>query len=285
MMRKRLQIGEVAQLLGISTKTIRHYHKIGLMLEPERTESGYRLYDAQDLLRLKRIRHMQTFGLPLKHIKTILGDSEHEHSLREILQALDVELANQISELEERRARIHTILEEDTLTQVDQPTTLTSFEIVKGLLGERLATVTPEMLEMEKQLWMVIDEFDWPADYREHMLQIVREVAARTDLHEQMFAFNKMLAALSSLPENAPELEQFIAEYMQNKDFQAILNEIQAMLAHLPQLKGPFAEILQALIVTNISPAQQRFFAEVERRRSLIDIVTKQKGIAHARND
>jgi DNA-binding transcriptional MerR regulator len=71
-MRKMLQIGEVAQLLGVTSKTIRHYHKIGLLPEPERTESGYRLYNAQDLLHLKQIRHMQEFGLSLKHIKTLL---------------------------------------------------------------------------------------------------------------------------------------------------------------------------------------------------------------------
>lgn len=150
----------------MTTKTIRHYHKVGLLQEPERTESGYRLYDAQDLLRLKQIRHMQAFGLPLKHIKTILGDTAHEHTLRDILQALDTELVSQIQVLEKRRARIRAILDEDAPTNINQPTIVASFEIVKESVGERLAMVSPAMLEMEKQFWTVIDEFDWPADYR-----------------------------------------------------------------------------------------------------------------------
>lgn len=51
-MREQLHIGEVARLVGVSTKTIRYYHQIGLLTEPARTESGYRLYDAGHLLRL-----------------------------------------------------------------------------------------------------------------------------------------------------------------------------------------------------------------------------------------
>jgi DNA-binding transcriptional MerR regulator len=53
-MRELLQIGEVAKLIGVSPKTIRYYHEIGLLAEPKRTGVGYRLYTAQDLLRLSR---------------------------------------------------------------------------------------------------------------------------------------------------------------------------------------------------------------------------------------
>lgn len=275
-MRKLLQIGEVAQLLGVTTKTIRHYHKVGLLQEPERTESGYRLYNAQDLLRLKQIRHMQAFGLPLKHIKTMLGDAASEHTLHEILQALDTELASQVRVLEERRARIRAILDEGTVIKIDQPATVASFEIVKELIGERLATVSPAILEMEKQLWMVIDEFDWPADYREHMLQVARDIAAHPELLERMYAFNEKLAALSTLPEDAPEVQQLIEEYLQDNYLQAILTEMNKVFAHMPCLEGPFAEMLGNLMLTNVSPAQQRFLAEVERWRSSIDPARKQ---------
>jgi hypothetical protein len=64
-MRQLLQIGEVAKLIGVSPKTIRYYHEIGLLAEPKRTESGCRLYTAQDLLRLQHIRRLRSLGLPL----------------------------------------------------------------------------------------------------------------------------------------------------------------------------------------------------------------------------
>ncbi len=58
-MRERLRIGEVAKLLGVTPKTLRHYEKVGLLRQPERTEAGYRLYCADDLLRLHRIKRLQ----------------------------------------------------------------------------------------------------------------------------------------------------------------------------------------------------------------------------------
>ena len=93
-MREQLHIGEVAALVGVSPKTIRYYHEVGLLAEPGRTEAGYRLYTAQDLLRLQRVRRLRALGLPLERIKEILGkpDSEHELALRHALQMLVEEL-------------------------------------------------------------------------------------------------------------------------------------------------------------------------------------------------
>ncbi len=107
-MRELLQIGEVAKLIGVSSKTIRYYHEIGLLAEPKRTEGGYRLYTAQDLLRLQRIRRLRSLGLPLDRIKEILGGSEVEQEvvLRNALQSLVEELTAQILELEERRVAV-----------------------------------------------------------------------------------------------------------------------------------------------------------------------------------
>src|SRR5579859_6998908 len=92
----QLHIGEVAKLLGVSAKTIRHYHKVGLLAEPPRSDGGYRLYTASDLVRLQRIRRLQALGLSLKQIKTLLGEhvSQRERSLREVLQALLEELSD-----------------------------------------------------------------------------------------------------------------------------------------------------------------------------------------------
>src|SRR5205085_10693446 len=116
-MRQLLQIGEVAKLIGVSRKTVRYYHEVGLLAEPERTEGGYRLYTANDLLRLQRIRRLRSLGLSLERIKEILGqpDSEHEHLSRAALQSLVEELSAQILELEERREMLKKLLAQDAL--------------------------------------------------------------------------------------------------------------------------------------------------------------------------
>ncbi|HKD77520.1 MAG TPA: MerR family transcriptional regulator, partial [Ktedonobacterales bacterium] len=114
-MRGQLHIGEVAELLGVTQKTIRHYHKIGLLAQPERSNSNYRLYSAGDLLRLLHIRRLQALGLTLAQIKHVLGEPDHERTLREVLVALADEIEGQIKTLTARKERIQTLLAEDTV--------------------------------------------------------------------------------------------------------------------------------------------------------------------------
>jgi len=49
-----MRIGELAGLVGISTRAIRHYHRVGLLAEPARTANGYREYSLRDAVELAR---------------------------------------------------------------------------------------------------------------------------------------------------------------------------------------------------------------------------------------
>ncbi|WP_310602657.1 MerR family transcriptional regulator [Anaerosporobacter sp.] len=68
--------GELAKLTGVSYKTIRHYHKIGL-LEPEKyTESGYRQYGMKSVETLQRILMLKYLNFSLDEIQKILLEEE-----------------------------------------------------------------------------------------------------------------------------------------------------------------------------------------------------------------
>ena len=67
-----LKIGELAKRSGVTTKTIRYYELFGLLEEPSRTESGYRLYRREDADRLDFIKKAKRLGLSLDEIKDIL---------------------------------------------------------------------------------------------------------------------------------------------------------------------------------------------------------------------
>lgn len=60
-----MRIGELADNVGVNTKTVRYYESIGLMPEPDRTRSGYRDYGPDALERLQFIRDAQASGLTL----------------------------------------------------------------------------------------------------------------------------------------------------------------------------------------------------------------------------
>lgn len=68
--------GEIANLTGVSYKTIRHYHKIGL-LEPEKyTDGGYRQYGMKSVEILQRIQMLRYLNFSLDEIQKILLEEE-----------------------------------------------------------------------------------------------------------------------------------------------------------------------------------------------------------------
>jgi MerR family transcriptional regulator, thiopeptide resistance regulator len=79
MARKRSYlVKEVAQIAGVSVRTLHHYDELGLLAPRARTSAGYRLYDDQDLLRLQQILIGRELGLPLEEIRRSLDDPKFD---------------------------------------------------------------------------------------------------------------------------------------------------------------------------------------------------------------
>ncbi len=68
----RYRIGDVTRLLGLSADTLRYYEKIGLLGAIARMSSGARLYDDEDLARLRFIRRAQKMQFTLAEIAELL---------------------------------------------------------------------------------------------------------------------------------------------------------------------------------------------------------------------
>jgi MerR family mercuric resistance operon transcriptional regulator len=69
--RSTMLIGELATLGGASVQAIRLYERRGLMCKPERTASGYRVYQSIDLEILKAIKRCQSLGMTLGETKRV----------------------------------------------------------------------------------------------------------------------------------------------------------------------------------------------------------------------
>ncbi|MBD0692758.1 MerR family transcriptional regulator [Streptomyces sp. CBMA123] len=104
-------IGQAAAFVGVSVKTVRHYHEHGLLAEPRRDTSGYRRYGSDELLRLVQVRTLAGAGVPLAEIGPLL-DAEAE-PFAAALADVERRLAERIAELEERRATLHRLTEGD----------------------------------------------------------------------------------------------------------------------------------------------------------------------------
>lgn len=81
-----LTVGRVAELVGVSVRTLHHWDAIGLVRPSGRSWSGYRLYDADDVARIHRVLVYRELGLALARIGEILDDpavDPREHLLRQ----------------------------------------------------------------------------------------------------------------------------------------------------------------------------------------------------------
>ena len=68
-----LKVGEVAQRAGVNLQTVHYYERRGLLPKPPRTDSNYRAYPADAVLRVRFIKRAQDLGFTLKEIQELLS--------------------------------------------------------------------------------------------------------------------------------------------------------------------------------------------------------------------
>lgn len=72
MIDNHFRIGEVADTVGLSLRTIRYYEEIGLVTPSGRTEGGFRLYTDVDVERLRLVKTLKPLGMPLETVSQLL---------------------------------------------------------------------------------------------------------------------------------------------------------------------------------------------------------------------
>ncbi|MFP3821825.1 MerR family transcriptional regulator, partial [Bacillus sp. SIMBA_008] len=79
-------VKEVADLIGVSIRTLHHYDQIGLLTPQETTDSGYRLYSEENLEQLQQILFFKELDFSLKEIKEIITNPSFNRREAFILQ-------------------------------------------------------------------------------------------------------------------------------------------------------------------------------------------------------
>jgi len=98
-----MRVAELGAAVGLSPDTIRYYEKAGLLPPPERTQSGYRQYDATAVDRLLFIQGAQRLGLKLGDIRDLLAIRDTGVCPCEPAEQL---LARRLAELDNEMARL-----------------------------------------------------------------------------------------------------------------------------------------------------------------------------------
>lgn len=117
---------EIADLAGTTVNTVRHYHRVGLLEQPDRMANGYKQYQVRHLVRLLQILRLRDLGVPLDQVEQVgvSGDSAAT-----ALRAIDADLEKSIERLQRARAEIRAILHGASATDVPP-----GFEDVVGQL-------------------------------------------------------------------------------------------------------------------------------------------------------
>ena len=110
-----LNIGAAARASGVSARMIRHYEEIGLLPQPRRTGSGYRVYREAEVHKLRFVRRARDLGFSIKEIKDLLGlwDNRRRRSadVKKLAQKHVAELEERISQMQAMRRTLLALVE------------------------------------------------------------------------------------------------------------------------------------------------------------------------------
>lgn len=98
---------QLADLAGVTLRSIRHWHDVGLLPEPERLENGYKQYTVRHLVLALRIARLAGLGFTLEQIARILDSEEHGQAS---LRGLRAELDRRIAELRRIRREVDELI-------------------------------------------------------------------------------------------------------------------------------------------------------------------------------
>lgn len=227
-----MRSAEIAKHAGITVRTLRHYHAIGLLAEPARSANGYRDYGAEDLLRVLRIRQLASLGFTLDKIGEMLDDLDAERSghadaptsAAALLDELDEALQAQIAHLQGQRELIARLREHDLAA--DYP------ERASGALDamERLA----ELANEPGFLGLALSD----ADY------LAMGIAAHLYTQDELAEIERVFTAIveRGLVDEYCEVSVLINELPASADGKACDRAVAECLAFLEQLEDCFDE-------------------------------------------
>lgn len=264
-MENRIKIGDFVKLTGSTLKTINYYHKIGLLLEPERSPGGYRLYGPEELNRMRLIKHLKSLGLDLKRIKKILGDVNNNTTLQEVLQISLNELLNDKKSIEVRIAKIEKLLSEDTVRLDENSLESPTFQKMAEILGtdkiEKYARTCPEIFNQHQKLYGILDDFQWSEYYHDAFRALAEFWNTHSEEYQIALDYGARIARLDHLSEDDPEIEhlaQETSEFIRSIPFLEGLTQ----QYRLPQ---PLQRVRNEMIIGALPPARKKYYQLYEQ--------------------
>lgn len=233
---------ELARMAGVTVRTLRHYHQIGLLPEPPRSSGGYRRYNVGDLVRLLRITRLTALGVPLSALPAVLDDPG---AAEELLDELDRQAAAEIERLNARRADIAAL--RSSGSPPDLPPELSVLRSAPG------AGVPEDMARLEHEQLVLLGHLlgdDGPAELAALLSGVDRET---------LTGLEPLTARFYALGPDTPDDE--VASLID--DWVAGLEPLSEQLAGAPAPDAKVSALLDELNEQALKPVQHRVLRRI----------------------
>jgi DNA-binding transcriptional MerR regulator len=177
----RLRIGELAELAGVTTRTLRHYERIGALAPADRDANGYRTYPATALLEVLEVRRLQSAGLSLREASAVRRDRAAGLAAPILgrIDALEEDLDTQVEGLLRRRAALErlrgAISAGDAVLSTGEGES-DSFAPIEEQL--RRLGVTERAVAEQRRAWAALRTIQLPPDWEDAVAAGVSQLAS-----------------------------------------------------------------------------------------------------------
>ncbi len=95
-------INQLAQISGVTTRTLRYYEQIGLLIPARISSNNYRIYGQKEVDALQQILFYRELGVPLEEIKSLLTAPDYDRKIA---------LQSHLAALTEKRERLDLLIQ------------------------------------------------------------------------------------------------------------------------------------------------------------------------------
>jgi len=263
----RIKIKDFVKLTGSTLKTVIYYHKIGLLKEPMRSPGGYRLYGPEELNRMRLIKRLKLLGFDLKNIKEILGEAKNKRSMRDVLNSLRSELQTEKENLEERLAKIDTLLSNESISLDEDVLGEVSFKIITETIGvdqtELYEQKCPELFEQQRKLHNLLDDFEWGEAYKATFQALAQYFKDNPEQYQNSLDLGVRLNELIKLSKD------------DDSEIETLAQEAATFIKNIPRLKEilcnhsgfvyPFRSLYNKMAEDVLTPVEIKFNQLLQR--------------------
>ena len=273
-----LTIKELTQTVGcgVTPRMVRHYHQIGLLPQPARSNSNYRLYTPGDVQSLQRIMALKQQGFQLSHIKQMLTASPQAAQadrMTEQLQQQYQTVLQQLVKLRHTATALEGVIGRDRICQSMQ------IEAIAQL--QWLSAETQTVQSLTEELWHQLDASacDHPENFQEALQRLLPDLSQRPEIevdvlsHLVLACGDVSLAAFVRFSSDAIKAarETLSAGCKVVGDVPAVMAAVDD--ARLTHLSCQQITLLNDPHIDSVTDAEQAFWQDASWQQQLSDVI------------